>query len=1028
MEPQKNKEQNSNKKQRPQSSCLLKKRQGQLKFNNNSNGYADDQKKIIEQQSQQLDQLKKNIIRNNKLQQNEVILQKVETAPNQSKEKTKRKENYYIKKSQKQCFQMENYEYNDKNLKDQTSVLFMSDYEFDDNEEININLNHNYPQSKQSVNSSKQDIIEKNIRFTKSLSPSKNKLNTISKTDFINKQTDNMQFNKSDDSQFISNNLDTQKLIQRKFTEQQVQEHENNDQQVQNECEENKEIENLENGNKKNIKKTSINSKQKIKLEKKKEKLEKKKEQERIIKEQRQKKKFEKQQQQKEQQQKIINETIQKQQNIYEENNKKMYRLEYQKIQKRMQNLDTEIQKQYQKLINTLNNIKQNKKCLQKMRQANDARQKYDQAIKQIQIEIEIMEQKLKNLPIIDSQNSRISFNAKNVMIKREQNIAAFFSEIEQNEQIRDYKMFYGPDKIYLLDHIQFKLGGNFVYSECALVFAFARKLGDDLVTYWCPIMDPYDLVESDGIICDDLQELLKEPMFQDMFDKYAYFMMDNLNQNLNQQENEQNQIKEIQIKTTQDDLSIEDYYIPFYKDLFEHQKQEVGWMFNCEQHPYINIKGNMICIPILDSGYYAIPDGENIKIIQKNDIQSVKLSNFGGILGSEIGSGKTASIIGLTSLGYQIDNFTEQMALQQTFQQEDQQSNIQIEEYKSQEEENENNKKEIQMNEQNQVFRDEQKLDQDDKFDLMSHDLQLHKKVFSRETGFHDNQLFKQDNLENKKIELLKTQLKQNFKNVYLPSLIIVTKNILYQWAEEYEKFAPFLKIKVVENSEDFLNLNIKEKIDSDQNKFKVLQDINILITHREAIIDIYQLDKTFSSQLFQINFRRVVYDEIHEITNIYDKRQKEKEYQPHKINNNLYTHIDLFYLVSKKLKTQFIWGMTGTLQNLNYRNNSESLALLLQLANPRSIVLPQLIKDVQYIDFDQIQKLLYRGKLENRQGEKYAREICSHFTSQFKHLENMQDQFEIAIDIIQKELNAQIFSIKDSLNDPRFKDQQKV
>jgi SNF2 family DNA or RNA helicase len=41
--------------------------------------------------------------------------------------------------------------------------------------------------------------------------------------------------------------------------------------------------------------------------------------------------------------------------------------------------------------------------------------------------------------------------------------------------------------------------------------------------------------------------------------------------------------------------------------------------------------------------------------------------------------------------------------------------------------------------------------------------------------------------------------------KNSYEPSLIVVTENILHQWAEEFKRFAPKVNIAVIETVEDF-------------------------------------------------------------------------------------------------------------------------------------------------------------------------------------------------------------------------------
>lgn len=109
---------------------------------------------------------------------------------------------------------------------------------------------------------------------------------------------------------------------------------------------------------------------------------------------------------------------------------------------------------------------------------------------------------------------------------------------------------------------------------------------------------------------------------------------------------------KSNKIPTSIDDLPIEELKVPFYKDLFWHQTKEIGWMSRLELNNEIEYPIDLKYIPLLDTGFYFNPsDPKDIK--KKNELKSIKYSMPGGILASEIGSGKTISVIGLISVGY---------------------------------------------------------------------------------------------------------------------------------------------------------------------------------------------------------------------------------------------------------------------------------------------------------------------------------------------------------------------------------------
>jgi len=114
--------------------------------------------------------------------------------------------------------------------------------------------------------------------------------------------------------------------------------------------------------------------------------------------------------------------------------------------------------------------------------------------------------------------------------------------------------------------------------------------------------------------------------------------------------------------------------------------------------------------------------------------------------------------------------------------------------------------------------------------------------------------------------------------------------------------------------------------------------------------------------------------------------------------------------------MKRKFTWGITGTPDNLDFLNNTESMGLLLNLhtdfyqinnfdklkenflyfcmrSNKKSVKLPKLEKTIKKIFFNQLQNIIYQGKANYGYDEVSAREICSHMLNQYEFIKNVED-----------------------------------
>jgi len=266
----------------------------------------------------------------------------------------------------------------------------------------------------------------------------------------------------------------------------------------------------------------------------------------------------------------------------------------------------------------------------------------------------------------------------------------------------------------------------------------------------------------------------------------------------------------------------------------------------------------------------------------------------------------------------------------------------------------------------------------------------------------------------------------------VYKPSLIIVTENILGQWAQEYARFAPHMNVVVIQHEGDLGRLKFSWKNDHFE-----LKKYHIILTHRKLIANQKAIEK-ICPEIFSIEFRRVIIDEFHELTSLMTEQYGNRDGWKSTINSNQIDMLD-FYKTLIKFNRRITWGLTGTPDNLNYFNEATPLIKLLNLSdefnrthsfykikdkivtscmrkNPRNVDLPKLEKSLQKVYFGQLQNILYKGKLNYALNKKAAQEICSHLLPQWSQLEN-KSHIQTAIELVQKKHQEEIEDIVQKL-----------
>ena len=445
---------------------------------------------------------------------------------------------------------------------------------------------------------------------------------------------------------------------------------------------------------------------------------------------------------------------------------------------------------------------------------------------------------------------------------------------------------------------------------------------------------------------------LLTQKFFLGIFKRFGQY----IEEIYSQQKGESNGSLPREIPTTDFDPFLTEGFIPkeLQDQLFLHQKQEVGWMFSLENYPAIKMRKKQNTLPFLDTGYYIDPNNLHEFLSEDNGNDFVDIMVPGGILASQIGSGKTVTMIALTNIGTQL---------------------------------------------------------------------------MPREEGVK-SEMYEESKINDMKVSTKKTaknELSELLDGVYEPSLVIVTENILGQWADEFKKFAPNMKVVVIETEKDLADLHF--------DKGRLL-DYEIILTHRKIIEQGHKIFAEHAPGIFQITFRRVIMDEIHELTNLMTEQARCGGFKKDKHPLNMLE----FYRTLTKIDRRFTWGMTGTPDSLNYFYEADPLFKLLNLnqqwsqadtfklkdefvttcmrKNPRSVDLPKLHKKVQEVFFGQLQNILYKGKLNYASDKKAAQEICSHILRQWRDIsDGDKDYIQAGIEAIQAKYKAEIEELESQI-----------
>jgi SNF2 family DNA or RNA helicase len=406
------------------------------------------------------------------------------------------------------------------------------------------------------------------------------------------------------------------------------------------------------------------------------------------------------------------------------------------------------------------------------------------------------------------------------------------------------------------------------------------------------------------------------------------------------------------EIPNTDCDFPLPDWYVPFNDRLFLHQKQEVGWMFRREAEPYIYVRKKLNSLSFLDTGYFYEADSLNLGFLDLSNSNGThsRIMIQAGILASEVGSGKTVSCIALTTIGKDIRIPDEKV------------------------EESKKDKKEI-----------KKKLE---KFSF-----------------------YEEDNEEEK---LLREQYDMNLllENGYKPSLVIVTKNILHQWAQEFKEFAPGIKTVCIETSNDFGSKLTFKNINKNKS---VLENCDVILTHRDAFSSLDLSTKGSFNWLTRVIFSRVMLDEFHEIS------------------QGIKSTYAKFAANLSQIQRNFTWGITGTPDNLDYYKNTGPLFNLLKLdkilnsqvfikiksefvlksmrKNPQSVRLPRLNCKIRRVQFGHYNNLLYKGKLRYCDDKVEAQKLCSYMLPQWKMKDQIIEEITVKVfDFIDARLDEEV------------------
>jgi SNF2 family DNA or RNA helicase len=396
--------------------------------------------------------------------------------------------------------------------------------------------------------------------------------------------------------------------------------------------------------------------------------------------------------------------------------------------------------------------------------------------------------------------------------------------------------------------------------------------------------LDTIDEIYS-GKLPDAWKKILHVKIIQNLVFKYSEFLINN------------GAVCDLLLRSSEDEELIDENIITknIYKILSSHQKHEIGWMHSWEKTRALVLEVSTNYIPLFDTGYYYCHTNPD-KLYKKTDLTNSQIELNGGILASEIGSGKTLSSLSLVKIDTMLDKKSE-------------------------------------------------------------------------------------------------------------PTLIIVTKNILWQWFSEIKKFfGTTLNVCVLENESDLIK------------NLASMSDSNIVLIHRKILYS-----HSVKIVLGLINWKRIILDEIHEIINGLDKYDR----------SLTTSDVILFQNALKQMKTKMIWGLTGTISDL-YDAQLKTIFDIIGFSYNKYIAsdkawtniktefvrnairrnpkpkLPKLIINQKYVKFTRLQWLLYKNA-QMVGNHLSVNELCSHTSNTWKIIDE-ESTTEMVINYLLKKRQLKI------------------
>jgi len=459
---------------------------------------------------------------------------------------------------------------------------------------------------------------------------------------------------------------------------------------------------------------------------------------------------------------------------------------------------------------------------------------------------------------------------------------------------------------------------------------------------------------------------LLEETFFFEMVEKFGGFMED-----LHAEKQGIQGVLPREIPTTDFDAFLSEGFISgdLHSKLFLHQKQEVGWMFDLENYPAIRMKKTQSALPFLDSGYYIDPENLAqgfIKLDDKDDFVDIFVP--GGILASQIGSGKTVTTIALGSIGSHL-----------------------VGKKKGKAEDEETKLSDIA----NDSVRNKRKLNG------------LLNGVYEPSMIIVTENILKQWEEEFKKfckkltvivVETEKDLPKLQFKDGKLSNCdIILTHRLIIEKGNElFAKHCPqifrtsFRRV-IMDEFHELTAYMTEQALAAEKGK-----------DYKGAQLKHNMID--FCRTLSKIE-RKFTWG----ITGTPDSLNYYAEAEPLFILLNLNHEYKNTASTFAKFKDEFVSACMRK--------------------NPRSVDLPRLSKSVQNVYFGQIQNILYKGKLNYALDKKAAEEICSHLLKQWRKLDTGEkDYIQVGIETIRKRQQEEILTLQNLLKERGRKEDNEI